>query len=146
MEDLDAMIDEACQRLNASTQRGAGAFKRVIYKLLDLGGTYRGPRDEFLCQIGSSVSSHVEPLRILTSNKIINGAGQGAGPYWLEFSIEGLRKFLLNQSKGVHPRLLRTPKRCPQCRHMASQVVGDVCVGCYSRNRINEERKGFQRV
>lgn len=146
MQDLDAMIDEACQKLNATTKRGAGAFKKVIYKLLELGGSYHGPRDGFLCQISSSTSSHVEPLRILTSNKIIRGAGQGAGQYWLEFSEEGLKKFLSNQSKSFNPRLLRTPKRCSQCRHMACQVVGDLCVGCYSRNRINEERKGFQRV
>lgn len=146
MEDLNEMIDEACLRLNATTKRGAGAFKKVVYKLLELGGSYQGPRDEFLCQISSSTTSHVEPLRILTSNKIIRSAGQGAGKYWLEFSEEGLKTFLANPSKNLIPKQLRTAKRCPQCRHMAFQVVGEICVGCYSRNRINEERKGCMKV
>lgn len=146
MEDREAMIDEACQRLNTTTKRGAKAFKKVINKLLEIGGRYEGPRDEFLAQISNSVLSHVEPLRILTSNQIIRCAGSGAGKYWLEFSDDGLRKFLDNPSWSLMPKMLKTPKRCRQCRHMASQVVGDVCVGCDSRDRINTERNGFLKV
>lgn len=146
MDDREAMIDEACLRLNASTKRGANAFKKVINKLLELGGSYQGPRDEFLCQISSSTTSHVEPLRILTSNKIIRSAGQGAGKYWLEFHEEGLRTFLSTPARNLIPKLLRTPRRCPQCNNMAFQVVGNLCVGCHSRNTINEERKGRLRV
>jgi len=146
MEDREAMIDEACLRLNSTTKRGANAFKRVVNKLLEIGGRYDGPRDKFLCQISGSLTSNVEPLRILTSNKIIRCAGQGAGKYWLEFSEEGLKAFLSNPAKNLIPKQLRTPKRCPQCGSKAFQVVGEVCVGCHSRNSINRERKGFLKV
>jgi hypothetical protein len=146
MNDRDLMIEDACRRLNSATKRGPNAYRKILLKLIEIGGSYFGTREDFFVSINGSKTSHVEPLKMLIRKKIVTSSRINALEYRIELNEDGLKAFVSGPDLKPLTKSLRTSVRCPECGCKAVEVVDNLCIGCYHRRNINIERKGFLKV